>query len=334
MLVGIITGSRAEYGLLEGLIEKFKADLEIETKLIITGSHLSREYMRDGIEADEKVEMLLSSNTANGINKSIGLGIISFTDLFQHQKYDMIIVLGDRFEILAAVIAAYNSGIPIAHIHGGEETTGSLDNGNRHAISHMSSYHFVAHEEYKDRLLRFGIKEDTIFNVGALGADGLKKKDCKKSGKDITRALVCYYPDPKGLLHILHTIKPELNVLIIKPNPDIDYRNDVGISLSRKEFIEMLSTCDLMIGNSSAGIIEAPALGIPAINLGNRQHGRLMASSVINCSLNEKEIGEAIEKALSDEFQKSLNNIDRPYQGHNVAELIKDKIKEVCRKNA
>lgn len=323
MQIGIITGSRAEYGLLEGLINEFKDDQEISTKVIATGAHATKKYVE--VSADETVEILLDSNTENGITKSIGLGIISFTEFFKWRNYDAIIVLGDRFEIYSAVVAAYNNNIIVAHIHGGEETKGSLDNGYRHSISLFSNLHFVAHEEYEKRLVNFGINKKNIFNVGALGVDGLVKRQNWKNKKMI---MVCHYPNPTKLLFLTKRIRPDLIPVIITPNPDIEYAGNIGKSYKRNDFIKILATCDFMIGNSSAGIIEAPALGVPSINVGSRQEGRLMASSIINCDLNEADITEAIQKVQSKKFIKSLKDIYQPYQGQEVAKKIKNNVKE------
>lgn len=301
----------SEWGLLEPLYAELKKRYGIMVNLAVTGAHLNSEHGMtvDVIEKsyiiNHKVESLLGTYTENGTCLSIGLGISGFSRLFAREWFDLVILLGDRFEIFAAAITAYIHRIPIAHLHGGELTIGSIDDGFRHSITKMSALHFVAAEEYHNRVIQLGEQPDTVFNVGALGTQGLKLYTGERKG-----VIVIYHPVENeamsDLLTALGEVKGE-DTYYITPNADAGrYEATKGLlvvtdgrctsytSYPRPQFIELLSKARFIIGNSSAGIIEAPALGTPTINIGRRQEGRLRASSVLDCDNTEGAITEAI----------------------------------------
>lgn len=350
MVISIVTGSRADYGLLSPLITECEKHFDVQ--LIVTGGHLSHEFGHtlDCIEHEiaERVECVLSSDTAIGISKGLGLAVISFSEVFERIKPDMLVVLGDRWEILACSIAAHMANIPISHIHGGEVTKGAYDDAFRHSITKMSQLHFVAAEPYRKRVIQLGENPDTVFNVGALGCDGLFKREYDlKISKSI---MICIHPETADIrsskiYEKLRPALPEAEYIVIMSNPDVGYSvfereikdgpiQTIYKSMPRDHFLMFLEVSDVMIGNSSAGIIEAPALGVPTINVGDRQKGRLMADSIIQAEPTKESIQAAFDKLYSKEFQDMMKtDYYCPYQGGQVAEkiveIIKDRIGQI-----
>jgi UDP-hydrolysing UDP-N-acetyl-D-glucosamine 2-epimerase len=367
----VVTGTRAEYGLLYWLMKGIQEDPELELQVLATGMHLSPEFgltfrviEADGFTIDSKVEMLLSSDTPVGIAKSIGLGVIGFADAFSRLQPDILVVLGDRFEILAAVQAAMAARIPIAHLHGGESTEGLIDEAIRHAITKMSHFHFVAAEPYRKRVVQMGENPEHVLNFGAPGLDNIKRMKLltknefeealhTKLGK--INFLVTYHPvtlsdrNPaqamQELFIALDAFK-NAHIIITKPNADTDGRilctmideyaerqRDrvlASTSMGQLKYLSALKHADVIIGNSSSGLTEAPALKKPTVNLGDRQKGRLRASSVIDCEETSASIVAAIEKALSADFQRSLPGVVSPYYGEgNASVRIKEYLKAV-----
>lgn len=339
--IAVVTGSRAEYGLLYWLIKEIHESSDLQLQLIVTGSHLSPEFgytasqiEQDGYPVAAKVEMLLSSDTPVGIAKSMGLGVISFADALDRLKPDLMVVLGDRYEILSAVQAAMVANIPIAHIHGGELTEGAIDEGIRHAVTKMSHLHFTAAEPYRQRVIQLGEQPDRVFNVGAMGMDNivkmklLSREEFEQSigfrlGK--TNMLVTYHPvtlaDPSkdafsSLLHALDQF-PDAKIILTKPNADTygrklirqidDYakanpeRVYVSTSLGQLKYLSAIQHVDVVVGNSSSALIEVPFFRKPSVNIGERQKGRLHGESVISCGSSVDEIADAIHQALSSE---------------------------------
>lgn len=342
----IVTGTRAEYGLLYWLMKEIAADPDLQLRVIATGMHLSPEFgltyqqiEADGFIIDAKVEMLLSSDSPVGIAKSIGLGVIGFADALNRMEPDILVLLGDRFEILAAAQAAMVARIPIAHIHGGESTEGVIDEAIRHAISKMSHLHFTAAEPYRKRVIQLGEMPERVFNVGALGLDNLSRLELlnRSALEDVlnfrlnrgTVILCTYHPVTlsdddasnalKELFESLDRL-PDSNVVFTKGNADsggrrinqlIDEyvarnadRMAAFVSLGQVRYLSLLRETDVVLGNSSSGIIEAPALHTPTVNIGNRQRGRLKAPSIIDCDESADAIMLAIERALSPAFQE------------------------------
>lgn len=348
----VVTGTRAEYGLLYWLIKEIQEDSDLKLQLVATGMHLSPEFgltyrdiERDGLTIDEKVEMLLSSDTPTGIAKSIGLGVIGFADAFERLKPDLLVLLGDRYEILAAAQAALVANIPVAHIHGGELTEGAIDESIRHCITKMSQIHFVAAEPYRKRVIQLGESPDKVFNFGAPGVEAilrLKKMDLSDLEKELNFKLgdkfflVTYHPVTTELKEIESAMKqllnaldefPDYRILFTRPNSDtggriIGKRIDeyveknpkrvfVSASLGQLRYLNAMRLCSAVIGNSSSGIIEAPVFSTPTVNIGNRQQGRLRAVSVIDCKEDKDEIVKSIEKALSQDFLDKLISMKR-----------------------
>ena len=367
--IGIMTGTRAEYGLLKSLMQEINKDNDLELYLIVSGMHLSPEFgmtykeiEEDGFEINAKVEMLLSSDSPAGISKSIGLGVIGFADEFQRADLDMLILLGDRYEALSAAISAMVMRIPIAHLHGGELTEGAIDEGIRHSITKMSYLHFTSTEQYRNRVIQLGENPERVFYVGALGVENIKKinlmtkEELEKSIHfeiDENTVVVTYHPVTlenntveEQFLNLLKVLdrNPKIRMIFTKANADTNGRivNELidkyaaqnseracaFMSLGQKRYLSALKYCRIVIGNSSSGIIEAPSFGKPIINIGDRQKGRICADSVINCGYTQQEIQQAMETALTKEFENKASNCKNPYEKENTAANIISVIKD------
>ena len=335
MKLAFITGSRAEYGYSEPLIKKLHKDPFFDLHLIVTGAHLSYEfgYTVQDIKypiADE-IECILASNTSVGISKALGLAVMGFAESYARLKPDLVFLTGDRFEMLAAGLAAHIANIPCAHNGGGELTEGAYDDAFRHSITKLSQLHFVSTDIYRDRVIQLGEQPDSVFNVGALEIEGLIPRiNYKKTYKIV----LAYY---RATLTLDKPVSFELpngfKYILIKPNPDVGgFTSDSPLlifnKLSRADFHKHLLHSDALIGNSSAGLMDSPALGIPSINIGDRQRGRLKASSVIDCEPTKESIQAAFDKLYSKEFQDSLKDIKNPYKGGNVSGRIIEILKE------
>ncbi len=366
----IVTGTRAEYGLLYWLMKEIQADPDLVLQIVATGMHLSPEFgltyrkiEEDGFRINEKVEMLLSSDTPVGIAKSIGLGVIGFADAIDRLKPDIVVILGDRFEIFAAAQAAMIARIPIAHIHGGETTEGAIDEAMRHAITKMSHFHFTAAEPYRQRVIQLGESPERVLNYGAPGLDNLKKLallDKKAFEKAIDfqlgnlSFLITYHPvtlcdtgPEKPINELFQAIDHFLDAKIIftKANADtagriinqkIDayvkkntQRAKVFTSMGQLLYLSAIKNADIVIGNSSSGIVETPAFHKPTVNIGMRQQGRLKAASIIDCKEKEQAIVAAIKKGLSPEFNEISKNAVNPYGQGDVFYKIKEYLKKV-----
>lgn len=364
----VVTGTRAEYGLLYWLMKEIQDDPELQLQVIATGMHLSPEFgltyqmmEADGFVLDAKVEMLLSSDTAVGIAKSIGLGVIGFADALERLQPQIMVVLGDRYEILAAVQAALVARIPVAHLHGGETTEGAIDESIRHAITKMSNLHFVAAEAYRKRVVQLGEDPTTVFNVGAVGIENIKRlqlltREQLEESLDFeigsTCFLVTYHPATLGsvrpqvamqaLLDALDHF-PQARIILTKPNSDADGRIIgemidtycqrhkgrviVFTSMGQVRYLSALQLAAAVIGNSSSGIIEAPACHVPTVNIGDRQSGRLKAASVIDCPEEPDSIVAAIEQALSPAFRARIKESCSLYGCGDSALQIKNRLK-------
>lgn len=365
----VFTGTRAEYGLLKPLMEEIQKQPEFELQLVVSGMHLSPEFgltykeiEKDGFHIDEKVEMLLSSDTSIGVAKAIGLGLISFSERLERLKPNISIVLGDRFEALSFAIACYIAKVPIAHLYGGEATEGSFDEGIRHAITKFSYLHFTSIEEYRKRVIQLGEEPDRVFNVGALGIDNIrrikwlsKEEVEEKLGFKFSKYnfLITFHPETLSeektlenfsmLLEVLDEYK-DAALIFTKSNADQKGRStnkmiDEFVSRNQKNsvvftsmgqllYLSTMKYVDVVIGNSSSGIIEAPSLKVATINIGDRQKGRIKAESVIDSGYTKEEIKKGIEKALSKEFKEKLSNIVNPYgngfTSERIVKILKD----------
>jgi len=354
------TGTRADYGLLRPLITTAKEKENFIVQIVASGMHLSPEFgmtykeiEKDGFLIDEKIEILLSSDTYSGMAKSIGLGIISYTDAIQRLKPDIVVILGDRFEALAFAITAYTLRIPIAHLYGGETTEGSLDDGYRRAISQLSDIDFTSTEKYREVLIKHGKLPERVFNVGALGIDNIKtmKLLSKKKLENILgikffekNLLITFHPETKNpernqffFSEVLKALSKLKNTLLIftKSNADAEGRlinkmidefvsknksNAVAFAnLGQLIYLSTMKHVDGVIGNSSSGIIEAPSLKVPTINIGDRQRGRVRAESVIDCKPDYHEIKMALNLIYRKDFRNRLKTIKNPYGDGDAA---------------
>jgi len=362
----VVTGTRAEYGLLRWVMEGIRNSLKLELQVIATGMHLSpefgltyREIEKDGFRIDRKVEMLLSSDTPIGITKSMGLGLIGFADALNELKPDLLLVLGDRYEIFAAVSAAMVARIPVAHLHGGETTEGAFDEAIRHSITKMSHLHFVAAEEYRQRVIQLGEHPDRVFQVGGLGVDNINKMilfnkeeleqslDFKLGKKNL---LITFHPvtlehgtsacQMGELLSALEKLE-DTHLIFTMPNSDTDGRvifqmiekfvtkhpnANAFTSLGQLRYLSCVKYVDGVVGNSSSGLTEIPSFKKGTINIGDRQKGRLKAGSVIDCLPNKNSIGKAITELYSQEFQVKLSSVNNPYGTGGGSEMIVAKI--------
>lgn len=361
--IAIFTGTRAEYGLLHWLMRDIHADPDLGLQVIAGAMHFSpefgetwREIAADGFAIDAKVEMLLSSDTAVGVAKSVGLGTIGFADALDRLAPDLLVVLGDRFEALAIAQTALILGIPIAHIHGGEVTEGAYDDAIRHAITKMASLHFVATALYAQRVIQMGTLPDRVFDVGAVGLDHLTRSPAIAKATLATElsfaltgpyVLVTYHPvtagseDPadttRALLAALDTI-PDHQVIITFPNADngghaitpllVEYaasqpaRVLAIASLGFRRYKAAMAGVSAVIGNSSSGLIEAPYFGVPTVNIGIRQKGRLAGASVLHCAPTAQAITDSLQQALSPAGQAMARTAENLYGAGNASAKI------------
>ena len=363
----IVTSGRADYGLLYWLMRNIKSSENFELQIIATGMHLSPEFgltykqiESDGFVINKKVELLLSSDTSSGMSKSMGLGMIAFSTAFEELNPDLMIVLGDRYEIFAATATALVQKIPVAHIHGGEVTQGAMDDAFRHSITKMSNIHFCAADEYKRRILQLGEDPQNVFMVGGLGIDYIKKVDLlsreeieeKLSFKLRARnLLITFHPETLSDLSAENQIKEllaalddfnEIGLIFTMPNADTGGRaiaEAINQFVQSKEnallynalgqtlYLSCIDKFDGVIGNSSSGILEVPSFKRGTLNIGNRQRGRLLASSIISCSMCQKEIRYSIHKLLSGEFKQTVQNTINPYGDGGASDKILEVLK-------
>lgn len=363
----VVTGTRAEYGLLSRLMRAIQEDPELELQVIATNMHLSPEFgltykeiEQDGFTINKKVEMLLSADTATSVVKSLGLGVIGFADAYDDLRPDMLVVLGDRYEMLGAVSSALFFHIPVAHISGGDVTEGAYDDAIRHSITKMSHLHFTSTEVYRKRVIQLGEDPSTVFNVGAIGLDNIRRMsllDRKAFEESIAfelgekSLLITYHPVTleqataqeqfAALLEALD--ETAYRLIFTKPNSDSDGRVIIAMideyvrqhpekavaftSLGYLRYLSALQYVDAVVGNSSSGIVEVPSFGLPTVNIGDRQKGRLRADSVIDCLPEKTEITQALQQAFSAEFKAKARQTVNPYEQPDTVEKIFSVIK-------
>ena len=365
----VVTGSRADYGLLRSVMQGIKNDPNLIIQVIATGMHLSptfgltyKEIESDGFFIDEKVEVITEIDTPEEISQSIAKGITGCAKAFNRLEPDLILLLGDRYEIFSAAIAAHVALIPIAHIHGGELTGGALDEAFRHSISKMSSLHFVAAEEYKKRLIQLGENPKNVYLAGGLGVDNIKKQkplnkrelENELNIKFLDKSLlITFHPVTLGiessefqfkeLLDALSNLK-DTTLIFTMPNADTGGRKLINmvekfvienknakafISLGQLLYFSCISNMDGVVGNSSSGITEVPSFKKATINIGDRQLGRLQAESIINCKPLKIDILNAIEKLYSSGFQTRLDRVTNPYSGTGVNKKIMEVLRSI-----
>ncbi len=366
--VCVVTGSRAEYGLLRRVMQGIKDDPSFTLQIIATGMHLSPKFgntyqdiEHDGFTIDRKVEILMDSDSPADIAKSMGNGMIGFAIALDELEPDLIMVLGDRFEIFSAVAAALVSQIPVAHIHGGELTEGNFDDALRHSITKMSHLHFVAAEEYRNRVVQLGESPDRVFNVGGLGVDNIANIELISQNileRDLPflfqekNILVTFHPvtlEPdygtNQLAELLNALDafPDMGMIFTLPNADSGGKTLRGmiqkyvltrkraacfVSLGSERYLSVMACVDGVVGNSSSGLLEAPSLQRGSVDIGDRQRGRIRAESVIHCDPNKTEIETAITKLLSSDFQVRLKQTVSPFgvggASEKIVEILKD----------
>lgn len=359
----VVTGTRAEFGLLRWLMYEISRHPALALQVVVTGMHLSPEFgctyqeiEEAGFQIDAKLEMLLSSDSSAAVTKSMGLGVIGFADLYDRLAPDIVVVLGDRFEIFAAASAAMIAGIPVAHLHGGETTEGAFDEAIRHSITKMSHLHFVAAEEYRRRVIQLGEYPDRVFNVGGMGIDAIKhmkllSREELESSLNLTfgkrNLMVTFHPvtleggassaaQMRELLQALSELE-DTTLIFTMPNADTGGReltamvreyvqshpnSRVFTSLGHLRYFSCLAQVDGVIGNSSSGLAEAPSFNIGTVNIGDRQKGRLKADSVIDCKPDSHSILKALRRLNSAEFQDVLKSVNNPYGNGGASEAI------------
>ena len=365
----MVTGSRADYGLLRWVMEGIQASSELELQLVVTGMHLAsefgntwREIEADGFSIDRKIDTLLSSDSPAGVTKSMGLGLIAFADALSELSPDMVLVLGDRSEIFVAAAAATVACIPIAHLHGGERTEGAIDESFRHSITKMSHLHFVAAEEYRRRVIQLGEDPDRVILVGGLGIDSILRLPLLSPGEveeslgltfSERNLLITFHPvtlEPAAaegqMLELLSALEPlaETSLIFTMPNADTGGRQLIRMveefvgqhsnafaftSLGQLRYLSTIRNVDAVVGNSSSGLTEVPSFKKGTINIGTRQQGRLRASSVIDCDPDRRDIGAAMRRLYSSDFQAALLNTQNPYGNGGASDAIVKKIESV-----
>ncbi|GDY24150.1 UDP-N-acetyl glucosamine 2-epimerase [Agarivorans sp. Toyoura001] len=362
--VAVFTGTRAEYGLLFWLLKDIQSDPDLALQLLVSGMHLSPEFgetyqqiEKDGFKIDEKIEILLSSDSAVGTAKSMGLGVLGFSDALARLQPDVLVILGDRFEALAAAQTAMIMRIPIVHLHGGEITEGAYDDAIRHAITKLSYLHGTSTDEYRQRVIQLGEAPERVHNVGAIGLDHLKRAEFMSVNElaeslnfTLTKPffLVTYHPVTLGdeapeasfqaLLDALEAF-PEHQVILTYPNADDGGRRIIPMleayaasqpervlaipSLGQVRYLSAVKHATAVIGNSSSGIIEVPAFEVPTVDIGARQKGRLAAKSVLHCEANQADIERAMFSAVARNYKEPTEAIANPYgQGNTSGKVI------------
>lgn len=365
----VVTGTRAEYGLLYWLMKEMEADDALELQVIATGMHLSPEFgltykeIEKEFKIDKKVEMLLSSDTSVGVTKSMGLAQVGFADAYDELEPDMVVLLGDRYEIFSAASAAMIARIPIAHLHGGETTEGAFDEAIRHSITKMGHLHFTATDAYRKRVIQLGEHPDKVFNVGGMGIENIKRLELLS--KEALESSIGFTLGVKNILVTFHSVTlenttakdqfeelleaidslKETKVIFTKANSDTDgriinqmideytaansHKSVAFTSMGQLRYLSALQYMDAVVGNSSSGIAEAPSFKIGTVNIGDRQKGRIKAESVIDCKPDKADIQHAFEKLYSQEFQYTLQNIENPYGDGMASRKILEVIKGV-----
>lgn len=365
----VLTATRAEYGLLSPIIHKLINHGEYIVKIIVTGMHLSPEFgltykeiLADGINIDKKIEILLSSDTPSGISKGMGLALIGFADYFESNKSDALLVLGDRYETLAVCCVAMNARIPIIHLYGGETTEGAIDEAIRHSITKMSYLHLTSTEKYRNRVIQLGEDPNRVYTVGSMGVENvlkkklLTKKDLEKSINftlDLPYAVVTFHPvtlenncAKKQIMEMLDALdqNKDMKFILTKSNADSNGReinkcidsfasnrkNVLAVdSLGVERYLSALKYSEMVIGNSSSGLVEAPSFRIPTVNIGDRQLGRLKAESIIECEPDFRDICRAIAVARSTQFKSKCLSVVNPYGDGNTSDKVLSAIQEM-----
>lgn len=369
----VATGTRAEYGLLKHLMKAINESDEFELVLFVTGTHLAREYGEtyreieaDGFLIDEKIDIKIYGDEASDVANSTAYSVIGFSDAFKKICPDLVVLLGDRYEIFGAAISAMFHKIPIAHLHGGELTKGAMDDSIRHSLTKLSHIHFVANDVYRKRVIQLGENPENVFNVGGLGVDAINritllsreelmdKLNIRFKKKNL---LVTFHPETlqqensstqiKELLKAL-AVREDSQIIFTMPNADpnnkiladmikkfVQERKNASLfySLGQTNYFSCISQVDAVIGNSSSGLLEVPSFKKATINIGDRQSGRLKALSVLDCAPDFCSINEALNKIYTAEFQRMLETVENPYGHGGAVDLIMHHLKSISFKN-
>lgn len=371
----IVTAGRSDYGLLHPLLDAIVAHNRLLMELVVTGNHLSnkfgstyKEIVKDGFKIDYKVKTYFGLDSKVGVAHSIGAGVKGFSDVFEVMEPDLIILLGDRYEVFSAATAGFVMGIPIAHIHGGEVTFGSDDDTYRHCITKLSTLHFVATDKYKKRVVQLGESPEKVFTVGGLGVEVISKLKLltkieieKKLGiKFLDRnLLITLHPSEdsldeslKNFSILLDVLNKLTNTLLIFTYPNCD-KNSLSIikmldefvmknknsvvfkSLGVMSYLSCVNYVDGVVGNSSSGLLEVPSFKKGTINIGDRQKGRVRADSVIDCKFNYEEISDAINMLYANDFKNTLDKVKNPYDhGCTSSSILKEVVKYLCQESS
>lgn len=365
----VVTGTRSEYGLLYWTMKEIQKEQDLQLQIVVTGNHLVKDYgytidqiKKDGFIIDEEIDMIMNSVQKSSLVKSMGIEMIQMAQSFDRLKPDILLILGDRYETFAAAVCAMMMNIPIAHMNGGESTEGAIDEQIRHAITKMSHIHFAGSKIYKERIIMMGEDPTKVYNVGQAAIENvqriklLNKDDIKKELKlnfDKHIFLITFHPETLDIENIelqvnnLITALKEFDAEFIFTYPNADFGSKVIIdkindftkynknahifySLGQRKYLSLLKYSDVMIGNSSSGIIESPIFKKPVVNIGDRQKGRLRNKNIIDVSYDINEIIQAINKALFDkEFKTNLNFIENVYGDGNVSKKIVNILKSI-----
>lgn len=367
--IAVVTVARSDYGIYKSILNAIRGDKELRLSLLVGGMHLSPEFGNtvtdiesDGFEIAAKIEMLISSDSPEGVAKSMGIGVVGFAQAYADVRPDLLLLLGDRFEMLAAAVAALPFGFPIAHIHGGESTEGATDEANRHAITKMSHLHFVSTEAYAKRIIQMGEEPWRVIVSGAPALDAVAKipllrKEALEERfglrlKDPT-LLITYHPvtsEPEDTTHHIEELLAALKesgfaLIFTAPNADYQGRSILHkiqdfvlhqprawfvANLGQEGYFSLMGRVAAMVGNSSSGLIEAASFGLPVVNIGSRQHGRVHGQNVLNVGYERIEILEGIRRATEASFRPSLASMKNPYGEGQAAEKIVSKLKSVA----
>lgn len=366
--IGVVTVGRSDYGIYLPVLRKIQADPGLQLSLIVAGMHLSPEFgmtvdaiEADGFKIEERVEMSLASDTPEGTAKSMGLGTIGFAQAYARIKPDLLLVLGDRFEMHAATVAALPFTIPVAHIHGGEITEGAIDDSLRHSITKLSHLHFTATRDARDRVIQMGEELWRVTVSGAPGLDNLETTEILSRQELAEQLSFDWHADPLLVTYHPVTLEPDetrwqvgellgslretqLPIVFTQPNADAQGRLILEMllrfaaecprahmvaNLGTQGFFSLMAHAAAMVGNSSSGLIEAPSLGLPVVNIGNRQKGRLRGENVIDVGYHRDEITNAINQAVSPEFRAGLRGMTNPYGDGQAAGRIVNQLKQV-----
>lgn len=367
--IAVVTATRAEYGLLSPLIRRIDEDRTLELDLIVTGTHLSDKYgntiddiKKDGFLIAHKIFILEEDNTSYGVSLTIANTIRGFADCFQQDRPDMVLILGDRTEMLGVAVAAMNERIPIAHIHGGEVTEGAVDDCIRHALTKMSYLHFTSTEVYRKRVIQLGEDPERVFNVGALGIENIRnvqlmnKEELEEStgvSLDGVYAVVTFHPvtleEDTAVKQVEElcaamAFREDIFFFITAANADAggeeinqlfkeyveSHTNAKFVySFGVKSYLSIVKYAAFVLGNSSSGIVEVPVLEVATIDIGDRQRGRIDPKSIIHCDPKKESIVEAMEKVQSKEFKNSIRDMENPYERKGTSMMIVNIIKEI-----